>query len=223
MSKLVLLRHGESVWNKKNIFTGWVDVPLSENGMQEALAAGIKIADFEFDIIYTSTLIRAMQTTMLCMLKNHTSKIPMVIHQEGGKAEEWSKIYNPEELTNIVPVYTSWHLNERYYGELQGYNKAKTAEKYGADQVHLWRRSYDIPPPNGECLKDTANRTIPFFKETVMSLLNENKNILIVAHGNSLRSIVMYLDELTEEQVLALELPTGIPVIYSYLNNKFSK
>jgi 2,3-bisphosphoglycerate-dependent phosphoglycerate mutase len=223
MSKLVLLRHGESVWNKKNIFTGWVDIPLSENGMQEALKAGANIADLEFDIIFTSTLIRAMQTTMLCMQKNHTSKVPVIIHQEGGKKQDWSKIYNPEEIENTIPVYTSWHLNERYYGELQGYNKTKTAEKYGADKVHIWRRSYDVPPPNGECLKDTANRTIPFFKEKILPLLQANKNVLVVAHGNSLRSIVMHLDNLTEEQVLALELATGVPVVYSYNNNNFAK
>lgn len=223
MSKLVLLRHGESVWNKKNVFTGWVDVPLSQQGVDEAIKAGTQIADIEFDIIYTSTLERAMQTTMLCMLKTNSSKTPVVMHKEGTKEHDWSKIYSDEMQEEVIPVYTDWHLNERYYGELQGYNKAKTAEKYGKEQVHLWRRSYDIPPPNGECLKDTANRTIPFFKKTIMPVLQENKNVLIVAHGNSLRSIVMSLDNLSEEDVLDLEIATGVPLFYDYKNGKFIK
>jgi 2,3-bisphosphoglycerate-dependent phosphoglycerate mutase len=223
MSTLVLLRHGESMWNKKNVFTGWVDVPLSITGIDEALKAGAKIADINFDIIYTSTLVRAMQTTMLCMTKNNSSKTPIVIHTEGGKQEAWSKIYSKEMQKEIIPVYADWHLNERYYGELQGHNKAQTAELYGEKQVHLWRRSYDIPPPNGECLKDTAARTIPFFKEKIIPLLEDNNNILVVAHGNSLRSIVMHLDNLSEQQVLDLEIATGDPILYAYEKNGIFK
>ncbi len=223
MGNLVLLRHGESMWNRKNVFTGWVDVPLSSNGINEALQAGIKIADISFDIIYTSTLVRAMQTTMLCMTKNKSRKTPIVIHSEGGKPQAWSKIYSEEMQKEIIPVYTDWHLNERYYGELQGHNKAKTAELYGEEQVHLWRRSYDIPPPNGECLKDTAARTIPFFRDHIIPLLKKNNNILIVAHGNSLRSIVMHLDNLSEQQVLDLEIATGDPILYAYNKDRIVK
>lgn len=223
MSKLVLLRHGESVWNKKNVFTGWVDVPLSKNGVDEALNAGEKIADINFDLIHTSTLVRAMQTTMLSMLANESQKTPVVIHKDGGQQQEWSKIYSEEMLEAIVPVYTDWHLNERYYGELQGHNKAKTAELYGKEQVHLWRRSYDIPPPNGECLKDTAARTIPFFTDVILPELQNGKNVLVVAHGNSLRSIVMYLDKLSEQQVLDLEIATGVPIHYEYQSKKLIK
>lgn len=223
MSILILLRHGESLWNKKNVFTGWVDVPLSRVGVEEALQAGEKLANIEFDIIYTSTLVRAMQTTMLSMTKNNSRKTPVVMHSEGGQQQEWSKIYSQEMQQEIVPVHTDWHLNERYYGELQGHNKAKTVEIYGEEQVHLWRRSYDVSPPNGECLKDTAARTIPFFKKSIIPLLKQGSNMLIVAHGNSLRSIVMHLDNLTEQEVLDLELTTGVPVWYIYENDKFTK
>jgi 2,3-bisphosphoglycerate-dependent phosphoglycerate mutase len=222
MSLLVLLRHGESMWNKKNVFTGWVDVPLSSGGIEEALQAGEKLANVEFDVIYTSTLVRAMQTTMLSMTKSNSRKTPVVMHKE-GKQEQWSKIYSEEMQKEVLPVYTDWHLNERYYGELQGHNKKKTAEIYGAEQVQLWRRSYDIPPPNGECLKDTATRTIPFFKETIIPLLKKGQNVYVVAHGNSLRSIVMHLDNLTEQEVLKLEIATGVPVWYTYENNQFRK
>jgi 2,3-bisphosphoglycerate-dependent phosphoglycerate mutase len=211
------------MWNKKNVFTGWVDVPLSSGGIDEALKAGIKIADLSFDIIYTSTLVRAMQTTMLCMTKNNSSKTPVVMHTKGDKQQAWSKIYSAEMEKEIISVYTDWHLNERYYGELQGHNKAKTMELYGKEQVHLWRRSYDIPPPNGECLKDTAARTIPFFKDHIIPLLKKNNNILIVAHGNSLRSIVMHLDNLSEQQVLDLEIATGDPIRYAYVQGEISK
>jgi len=164
MAKLVLVRHGESVWNKKNVFTGWVDVPLSTNGIDEALKAGERLSDISFDVVYTSVQIRAIQTAMIALARSKNDKTPVIIHSE-GKMAEWTEIYSEEMKKNIVPVYRDWHLNERYYGELQGKNKAETAEAYGAEQVHLWRRSYDIPPPKGECLKDTAERTIPFFME----------------------------------------------------------
>lgn len=223
MAKLVLLRHGESMWNKKDVFTGWVDVPLSDNGINEALKAGEVIADIKFDVIYVSTLVRALETAMICMAKNATGRTPVIVHREGDKREQWATIYNDELAKTTIPVYQDWHLNERYYGELQGKNKEETRVKFGAEQVHIWRRSYDVPPPNGECLKDTAERTIPFFKATIMPLLQSNKNILIAAHGNSLRSIVMYLDQLTSEQVLKLEIPTGVPVIYDYMDGKLTK
>jgi len=215
MGKLVLLRHGQSVWNKKNVFTGWVDVPLSVQGIEEAIKAGEQLANIEFDLVFTSVQVRAIETAMLALAQNHSDKTPVVVHDE-GKMKEWATIYSEDMINNIIPVTRDWHLNERYYGELQGKNKAETAKVYGDEQVHLWRRSYDVPPPNGECLKDTAERTIPFFKEQILTALKSGKNVLVSAHGNSLRSIVMFIDELSEKEVLALEIPTGQPIVYEY-------
>jgi len=222
MAKLILIRHGESLWNKKNVFTGWVDVPLSANGIIEAIKAGEQLSDIEFDAVFTSVQIRAIETAIVALAQNKSDKSPIVIHEE-GKMQEWTKIYSADMQQNIIPVYRDWHLNERYYGELQGKNKAETALEYGDEQVHLWRRSYDIAPPSGECLEDTAKRTIPFFQEHIVPLLEQNQNILISAHGNSLRSIVMFIDNLTKEQVLQLEIPTGKPLLYNFKKHKFSK
>ncbi len=222
MAKLVLIRHGESVWNKKNIFTGWVDVPLSSNGIAEAIKAGEELADLNFDLVYTSVQVRAIETAMIALAQNKGDKTPVVIHQQ-GKMKEWTTIYSDEIKKSIIPVYHDWHLNERYYGELQGKNKAETAQQYGDDQVHQWRRSYDIPPPNGECLKDTADRTIPFFVENIIPQLKKGKNVLISAHGNSLRSIVMHIENLSKEAVLSLEIPTGKPRYYELRNDKLEK
>ena len=219
MAKLVLIRHGESVWNKKNVFTGWVDVPLSSNGVIEALKAGVQLSGIDFDIIFTSVQIRAIETAMLVLSQNKSSKTPVVIHKE-GKMKDWTAIYSDTMEKSIIPVYQDWHLNERYYGELQGKNKAETAQKYGDEQVHQWRRSYDVPPPNGECLKDTAERTIPYFKENILTQLEAGKNVMVSAHGNSLRSIVMFIESLTKEGVLNLEIPTGKPLFYDYLKGK---
>jgi len=223
MADLILLRHGESAWNKLNVFTGWVDVPLTQDGIREATEAGRKLADFNFDIIFTSTLVRAMETTLISMAYNKSSRLPVVIHNEPGKESDWAKIYDKEIRKSILPVIRDWHLNERYYGELQGKNKARTAEQYGQEKVHLWRRSYDVPPPNGECLKDTAERTIPFFTENIIPRLKLNQNVFVVAHGNSLRSIVMYLDNLSQQEVLNLEIPTGQPILYQYNGEHFIK
>ena len=222
MSKLVLLRHGESVWNKKNVFTGWVDVPLSANGITEAIEAGVQLADIEFDVVFTSVQVRAIETAMLALAQNYNDRTPVVVHRE-GKMKNWTIIYNEDMKASAIPVYRDWHLNERYYGELQGRNKAETAKIYGDEQVHLWRRSYDVPPPNGECLKDTAERTIPFFKKNILTYLAAGKNILVSAHGNSLRSIVMYIDGLNEEEVLKLEIPTGKPIIYDFTDGELIK
>ncbi|MBN1768469.1 MAG: 2,3-bisphosphoglycerate-dependent phosphoglycerate mutase, partial [Prolixibacteraceae bacterium] len=140
-----------------------------------------------------------------------------------GKMKEWTMIYSESMRNSIIPVYQDWHLNERYYGELQGKNKAETAKEYSEEQVHLWRRSYDVPPPEGECLKDTADRTIPFFKEHILPQLEQNKNVLVSAHGNSLRSIVMHIENLTKDEVLNLEIPTGKPLFYNYENGELEK
>ena len=222
MGKLVLIRHGESAWNKKNVFTGWVDVPLSSAGIIEAIKAGEQLAHIEFNCIFTSVQIRAIETAMIAMAQNKSNNTAVIIHSE-GKMKEWTKIYSKEMQDSIIPIYRDWHLNERYYGELQGKNKAETAKEYGDEQVHVWRRSYDVPPPAGECLKDTANRTIPFFKDHVMPLLEQGQNVLISAHGNSLRSIVMFIENLTKEEVLDLEIPTGQPITYEMIDGRLIK
>ena len=187
MPKLILLRHGESQWNLENRFTGWVDVELSPKGEGEAKHAGELIAGIPIDKVYTSVLKRAINTANIALGVSSRTELPTEREQA---------------------------LNERHYGDLQGLNKAETALQYGDEQVHIWRRSYDIPPPNGESLKDTAARTIPYFESKILPELEAGKNILIVAHGNSLRSIVMYLDKLTKEQVLELNIPTGTPLVY---------
>ncbi len=223
MSKLILMRHGQSIWNLLNLFTGWVDVPLSENGVKEAVEGGEKIKDIPIDIVFTSTLVRAQTTAVLAMV-NHSSKKALVFDHEGeGKQQRWSKINSDKTKESIIPVYKSWHLNERMYGDLQGQNKDEARAKFGKEQVHIWRRSYDIAPPHGEALKDTAERTLPYFKKEVISHLKEGKNIFISAHGNSLRSIVMHLDDLSPDEVVKLEIPTGEPILYSFEDGKWQK
>ncbi|HWP31152.1 MAG TPA: 2,3-diphosphoglycerate-dependent phosphoglycerate mutase [Fimbriimonadales bacterium] len=188
MPLLVLVRHGESIWNAEDRFTGWVDVPLSERGEEEARIAGrlLKNAGYRFDIAYTSALIRA-QDTLAIML---------------------------EEMGVDIPIIRDAALNERMYGNLQGLNKQKMRELYGEQIVQLWRRSYDIPPPGGEALKDTAARTLPFFERCILGDIQLGKNVLVVAHGNSNRSIVMFLENLSKEEILKLNLDTGIPYVY---------
>ncbi len=223
MSKLIMMRHGESKWNKMNLFTGWVDVPLSEKGIDEALDAGKLISEFPIDVIIMSTLIRSQMTAMIAMSQHKSGKVPVILHLGEGKLEEWSKIYSQETQENTIPVIRCWELNERMYGELQGLNKAETAEKFGEDQVKKWRRSFDIAPPEGESLEMTAARSIPYFKQVIVPLLEEGLNIFICAHGNSLRSIIMDLDGLNHEEVVKLEIGTGVPIIYSYANGEFAK
>lgn len=188
MPKLILVRHGQSLWNLEDRFTGWIDVPLTDLGKEEARNAGKKLAGTRIDVAYTSDLTRA-QTTLALML---------------------------ETMGVDVPTIRNKALNERHYGDLQGLNKARTAEKYGAEQVKIWRRSYDVPPPgeDGESLKMTAARTLPFFERCILGDIAQGKNVLVVAHGNSNRSIVMDLDKLTEAQVLELNLGTAVPVVY---------
>lgn len=222
MAKLILLRHGESLWNKKNRFTGWVDLPLSKKGIQESLEAGKKIKDLPIDIIFTSTLVRAQMTVFLALSEHSSNKVPVVQHEE-GKLKTWAKIYDPHAQAETIPVFCSWHLNERMYGELQGLNKAEVAQKFGEKQLKLWRRSYDVAPPGGESLAMTAARTIPYFTQHILPHIQAGKNVFIGAHGNSLRSICMHLDNLSEEEVLQLELATGDPIIYNYQNQIFQK
>jgi 2,3-bisphosphoglycerate-dependent phosphoglycerate mutase len=214
MKKIVLLRHGESTWNKENRFTGWVDVGLSEKGMQEASEAGrtLEKEGYVFDVAYTSVLKRAIKTLWLAL-------------------EEMDLMY--------LPVINSWRLNERHYGALQGLNKAEMAEKHGMDQVQDWRRSYDVPPPAlsrddpmfpgkdpryadlkpeeiplTECLKDTVARFLPYWHKTIAPVVKEGKRVLIAAHGNSLRALVKYLDNIPDDVIPGLNIPTGIPLVY---------
>ncbi len=187
MARLVLLRHGESQWNLENRFTGWVDVPLSPKGIEEAKSAGEKLREVKFHRAFTSVLMRANETLRIVL---------EAIGQTG------------------IPVEKDKALNERMYGELQGLNKAETAQKYGDAQVKIWRRSYDVRPPGGESLKDTAERALPYYEKMIKPHLLKGETIIIAAHGNSLRALVMELDHLSKEAVLELNIPTGVPLLY---------
>jgi len=216
MNKLVLLRHGESVWNQENRFTGWTDVDLSEKGLEEAHQAGrlLKAEGYEFDAAYTSVLKRAIRTLWIAL-----SEMDLM----------W------------IPVRNSWRLNERHYGALQGLNKAETAAKYGEEQVHVWRRSYHIPPPAlefkdprypgfdprykdltpeqlplCESLEETVKRFLPYWHETIAPQVKAGKKLLVAAHGNSLRALVKYLDKISDDEIAELNIPTGIPLVYEF-------
>lgn len=222
-TKLIMMRHGESVWNKLNLFTGWVDIPLSEKGIKEAIEGGKKIAHIPIDVIFISSLIRSQMTAMLAMLHHSSGKVPCLMHPHEGKFETWAKIYSEVAEKECIPVYSAWQLNERMYGRLQGLNKQETREKFGDEQVLRWRRSYDEAPPEGESLAMTAARTIPYFKERILPLLEGGQNVFISAHGNSLRSICMFLDNLSHDEVVKLELATGEPIIYTFAGATWSK
>ncbi len=222
MGKLILLRHGESEWNKKNLFTGWIDIPLSQKGMDESYEAGKKIAAIPIDLIFTSTLIRAIMTAMIAMVHHHSGKVPVLLHPGEGRLEEWGKCYDPATEKELIPVVRASELNERMYGALQGLNKQKMREKFGEEQVQIWRRSYDVAPPEGESLKMTAERALPYFKKKILPHVEKGKNIFVSAHGNSLRAIVMDLEHLSGEEVAKLEIPTGQPLIYQYKEGVFS-
>ena len=221
MSLLIMMRHGQSEWNQLNQFTGWVDIPLSEEGAAEARAAGALIRDIPIDIIYTSTLVRAQMTLLLAMLNHSSGKVPQFIHHD-GKQKEWARAAGAA-TDRCIPTICAWQLNERMYGELQGLNKKELADKYGKEQVQVWRRSYDTPPPGGESLKMTAERAIPYFEEKIVPHLSEGKNVLISAHGNSLRAIVMEIERLSKEEIVALEIPTGVPMAYMFKEGHFTQ
>jgi 2,3-bisphosphoglycerate-dependent phosphoglycerate mutase len=220
---LILMRHGQSIWNERNLFTGWVDIPLSKKGIEESLKGGEKIKEIPIDLIFTSSLVRAQMTAFLALLSHKSGKVPVFQHEKGSKLEKWSKIYSKESEEETIPVYSSWHLNERMYGQLQGLNKDEMRKKYGNEQVQIWRRSFDVAPPSGESLQMTAKRTIPYFQKKIVPCLKAKKNVLIAAHGNSLRSIIMDLDGLSKEEVVQLELATGCPIIYHYVDGKWKK
>ncbi|MCI0382626.1 MAG: 2,3-bisphosphoglycerate-dependent phosphoglycerate mutase [Chlamydiae bacterium] len=220
---LILLRHGQSQWNKENLFTGWVDIPLSTEGIQEAFAAGDKIADIPIDVIFISSLIRSNLTAMLVMSRHRGGRIPVVLHPGEGKLDKWAKVYDSKTRAKCIPVTSAWQLNERMYGRLQGLNKREMMDKFGEEQVRIWRRSFDVAPPNGESLKDTAKRAIPYFEKKIMPYLKKGKNVFVSAHGNSLRAIMMKLDGMSKEEIIKFELPTGLPVIYQYREGKLIK
>ena len=188
MPFLINVRHGQSQWNLENRFTGWIDIDLSEKGVEEAISAGNKLKGYKFDMAFTSALIRAQRT------------LDIILDITGQKD---------------IPVEKDKALNERMYGDLQGLNKDEMRVKFGAEQVHLWRRSYDVAPPNGESLKDTADRVLPYWHSKIAPELKKGKNILIAAHGNSLRALVMYLEKLSPEEIVKTEIPTGVPKYYN--------
>jgi|TARA_B100001248_G_scaffold66900_1_gene47036 2,3-bisphosphoglycerate-dependent phosphoglycerate mutase len=197
MSKLIILRHGESEWNKLNLFTGWEDVNLTDQGKVEAKLAAFAIQNLRVDVnhAYTSALKRASKT------------LEIVLYV----------------LKKDIPIISDQALNERNYGSLTGMNKDEARNKWGDEQVKLWRRSYDIAPENGESLKDTCNRTIPYFKKNILPKLHDGENVIITAHGNSLRSIIMHVEDLSEEAIVNVEITTGIPIVYEYENKKIIK
>ena len=197
MSNLILIRHGQSVWNAANRFTGWTDVELSEVGVSEAEEAGRSLSAKRIDVVHTSDLIRAQRTAEIIMSLNEASK-------------EYSTKFD-------------WRLNERNYGSLQGLNKAEIAEKFGAEQVHIWRRSFDVAPPDGESLEMTAERTIPYFEEEILPDLQAGRGVLVSAHGNSLRSIVMHIEGISPEEIVSLEIQTGSPMFYEFEGGEISR
>ena len=227
MPHLILMRHGQSMWNAAGLFTGWVDVPLSPTGIDEAREGGRAIAHLAIDEVHVSTLIRAQMTAMIALSEHHSGLTPVVQYPtevEDGMSEnesrmrEWSQIRGEAGQEGLLPVHVAWQLNERMYGDLQGLNKQATRDQYGAEQVHVWRRSFDVPPPNGESLELTAKRTLPYLESTLLPALEAGKSVFVAAHGNSLRSIIMHLDGLDTEEVLALEVPTGVPIVYTMDN-----
>tara|TARA_B100000686_G_scaffold147077_1_gene154543 strand:+ start:299 stop:907 length:609 start_codon:yes stop_codon:yes gene_type:complete len=197
-SYLVLVRHGQSEWNEKNLFTGWKDPKLTPRGVDEAIKAGkeLKEAGYSFDKMFTSDLFRAQDTGRIIL---EQMDIPS------------------------IEVIKDLSLNERNYGDLAGLNKDEARKKWGEDQVHIWRRSFNVPPPGGESLKDTAERVLPYFKENIIPELIEGLNILVAAHGNSLRALVMELEEISSEEIVELEISTGVPLIYKFEENKIER
>lgn len=217
MANLILIRHGQSTWNSTNRFTGWVDVPLSHVGLQEAQLAAQRLKGFPIDVCFTSLLIRAIQTALICLVESDAvmkqGKSPVIHHNaDDPDWHGWDRHVGHQE--EEIPVFTTQTLDERYYGELQGLNKAETAAKFGTEQVQLWRRSYAVRPPGGESLADTVARTVPFFQERILTHLKQGDHVLIAAHGNSLRSIIMALEQLSEVEIPLVELATGVPIVY---------
>jgi 2,3-bisphosphoglycerate-dependent phosphoglycerate mutase len=219
MNYLILVRHGQSRWNLENRFTGWVDVPLSEKGIKEAMDCAVELENVKIDVAFTSKLIRAQETLLLILAKQN--KTGIFLH-ESDKRDKWSQ--HPSRFEeNEIPIFSSDALNERFYGNLQGQNKQDARDKFGEEQVFRWRRSYDVRPPGGESLKDTYERTIPYFKEVIVPQLENGKNVIVAAHGNSLRSVIKYIENISDEDIPKLELATGKPLFYSFENGELKK
>lgn len=218
MGYLVLVRHGESRWNLDNKFTGWVDVPLSNRGIGEALITAKELKDLKLDIAFTSKLERAQETLLIIL--SEQEKTGIFVH-ESGKMKKWANREKTDE--HEILVYTSEELNERYYGALQGMNKDEAREKYGEEQVFKWRRGFKDRPPKAESLKDVYNRSIPYFKKNIIPELKKGKNVIISAHGNSLRSIIKFIDDISDDYIPHLELSTGKPIVYKYSDDIFRK
>lgn len=216
MAKLILIRHGQSLWNAENKFTGWVDVPLSKQGRIEATIASAKLKEYRINVCFTSLLFRAIETAILILTEQNEicdGRLPIIKHETND--QNWHGWDNYQtDRDRELPVYPTVRLDERYYGELQGLNKAETAVKFGNAQVQLWRRSYAVAPPSGESLADTVARTVPFFHDRILPHLIMGDHVLITAHGNSLRAIIKHLENLSQEEIVNVELGTAIPIIY---------
>ena len=206
MGKLVLLRHGESVFNKLNLFTGWMNIGLSKNGIKESVLAGEVLAEVCFDAVYVSKLIRTQLTAAIVMANNKKSKIA-IFPEESTRTTDYGN-------NSFIYVIEAESLNERYYGKLQGKNKDQIKQEFGEEQFMIWRRSYDIPPPEGESLKMTVERTLPFCQKEIFPRVERGETVLVCAHGNSIRAIIKYLDNINDEEIVKLEIATGIPLYY---------
>jgi 2,3-bisphosphoglycerate-dependent phosphoglycerate mutase len=212
------------MWNRDNLFTGWVDLPLSPKGIEEAFFAGKILDNYNIDVVYCSSLVRAMMTAMIALCQHPSGKTPIVQHPESdGHMFTWGKIYSDAAMERSLPVYKNEALNERMYGALQGLNKKETAEKFGAEQVHQWRRSYRTRPPEGESLEMTLQRTLPYFTSVIEPTLRENKSVLVSAHGNSLRAIIKHIENVSEQDIVGYELATGVPIVYVFDNGSYRK
>ncbi|MCD6483051.1 MAG: histidine phosphatase family protein [Candidatus Aenigmarchaeota archaeon] len=223
MGYLVLIRHGDSFWNDKgyNCFTGDVDVATLPIALKKLIRAGKVFSEFRFDIAFTSELYRAIQAVVIMLTYNKVSGTPIIIHKKGQTAK-WSRFYH-NDFRRYVPIIRAWQLNERCYGKLQGMSKYNAIKKYGKEKITLWRRSYDVSPPGGESLKETLERSITFFRKRILPQLKKGKNVLIGSHGNTLRALLMYLDGLSKEDVVKLEIKKAVPIVYKYENGVFRK
>ncbi len=216
MPRLILVRHGQSIWNLQNRFTGWVDVSLSRQGITEAEQAGELLTHEHFDVAFTSALQRAQDTLYEIFKKNSNCHQYVRVHEQSQK---WYEHFAATEGDlSELKIFISEKLNERYYGDLQGLNKDSVIQKYGLEQVLQWRRSYSIPPPNGESLEMTAKRVLPYYRQHIIPRLGAGATVLVTAHGNSLRALVMYIESLSAEAIVQKEIPTGIPLIYKFTN-----
>jgi 2,3-bisphosphoglycerate-dependent phosphoglycerate mutase len=213
MSKLILLRHLKSQWNEENRFTGWVDIPLDENEISRAKEIADRIFLHPIDKIYTSSLFRN-QDTIARLFESGNKRYPVFMHLDGGRMQKWGNFVDLNR--NYLPVFVTESLNERYYGKIQGENKDTAAKKYGPELVHLWRRSFDVAPPGGESLKDVIKRTVPFYQKYVEKDLKEQKNVLIVASHNSLRAIVKYIEKVSDQDIIDLEIPYAGTIMYEF-------